>query len=660
MKSYKFNIDLNVLNHLGLSLYTNTPAVLTEIVSNAWDADATEVRININTDKNTITIFDNGHGMDSDDIEHKFLNVGYARRKDNRDKSPIYNRQVMGRKGIGKLAMFSLANIVEVYSQKKDSTQVALKIDVLKLQEAIRNGGDYETEQVRQKLEDIEVGTKIELSDIHKHINKTVPYLKKHLSRRFSIIGEQFNFKVFLNDHEITLEDRGYTSKLEFLWCFDNETQEKLAGNISKQATLNNSITYDNRHFKIKGFIGSVKTPSELKDKENNVSNNAITILSNGRIFQENILEELDNAKIFTSYLVGEINADFLDATEFKDMAISSRQGLRQNDERYQILKMFIADALKKIDSNWDEWRKEKGIKEIKQAHPKVKDWLEGFNDNRDKEAAQKLLGKINTIRFSGNKDEQEKNKKEILKNAILGFEKLRIKGNLDRLDDMTHFTAELFKPILNSIDDIEESYFYDITVQRISIIKKLEELTDENEKERVIQKYLYNHLWLFDPAWERTTSETEIERDLTKEIKEIDPESKGARIDIAYKTISGKYIIIEMKKPDVRTSFDDLIEQGKKYYRAARRWYEKHPQHQLNGEIPMIEIYFIVGKKGADKIREAINTDGRESVVNALKSIKGQYFTYNDLITQSRRLYSDYIEKQKDIKRIKDIIDNI
>ena len=38
--AFGFNIDLNVLNHLGLSLYSSTPAVLTEIVSNAWDADA--------------------------------------------------------------------------------------------------------------------------------------------------------------------------------------------------------------------------------------------------------------------------------------------------------------------------------------------------------------------------------------------------------------------------------------------------------------------------------------------------------------------------------------------------------------------------------------------------------------------------------------------
>lgn len=43
MSQHKFqmSINLQVLNHLGLNLYSNTSAVLSEVVANAWDADAT-------------------------------------------------------------------------------------------------------------------------------------------------------------------------------------------------------------------------------------------------------------------------------------------------------------------------------------------------------------------------------------------------------------------------------------------------------------------------------------------------------------------------------------------------------------------------------------------------------------------------------------------
>ena len=44
---YQMTINFNILNHLGINLYSNVPAVLSEIVANSWDADATKVDIDI-------------------------------------------------------------------------------------------------------------------------------------------------------------------------------------------------------------------------------------------------------------------------------------------------------------------------------------------------------------------------------------------------------------------------------------------------------------------------------------------------------------------------------------------------------------------------------------------------------------------------------------
>lgn len=33
-------ISISALEHLGMNLYSNTPAVVSEVVANAWDADA--------------------------------------------------------------------------------------------------------------------------------------------------------------------------------------------------------------------------------------------------------------------------------------------------------------------------------------------------------------------------------------------------------------------------------------------------------------------------------------------------------------------------------------------------------------------------------------------------------------------------------------------
>lgn len=44
---YVLTLDLRVLDHLGINLYSNAAAVLSEAVANAWDADAEKVVVTI-------------------------------------------------------------------------------------------------------------------------------------------------------------------------------------------------------------------------------------------------------------------------------------------------------------------------------------------------------------------------------------------------------------------------------------------------------------------------------------------------------------------------------------------------------------------------------------------------------------------------------------
>ena len=101
---YKMTLSLNVLNHLGLTLYSNIPSVLSEVVANSYDADAENVVITITDTR--IVIKDDGNGMSIEDINLKYLLVGYQKRKQGESFSPRFLRPVMGRKGIGKLSLF--------------------------------------------------------------------------------------------------------------------------------------------------------------------------------------------------------------------------------------------------------------------------------------------------------------------------------------------------------------------------------------------------------------------------------------------------------------------------------------------------------------------------------------------------------------------------
>src|SRR6185437_10281770 len=79
---YKMTVDLNVLEHLGINLYSNIAAVLTEAVANAWDADASTVSIRVDPGADWIEITDDGVGMSIEDMNRKYLRVGYRRREE--------------------------------------------------------------------------------------------------------------------------------------------------------------------------------------------------------------------------------------------------------------------------------------------------------------------------------------------------------------------------------------------------------------------------------------------------------------------------------------------------------------------------------------------------------------------------------------------------
>ncbi|MDZ4840048.1 MAG: ATP-binding protein, partial [Bacteroidota bacterium] len=65
--------DPNTIEHLGVSLYSRLPSVLSELVSNSWDADADNILIEFTDDEITkeIVYSDDGIGMDFNELNEK-------------------------------------------------------------------------------------------------------------------------------------------------------------------------------------------------------------------------------------------------------------------------------------------------------------------------------------------------------------------------------------------------------------------------------------------------------------------------------------------------------------------------------------------------------------------------------------------------------------
>jgi hypothetical protein len=575
---YRMRLSLNVLNHLGINLYSNVPSVLAETVANAWDADAEHVWITINDAEGRIAITDDGHGMDVDDINEKFLMVGYRRRNNGSDGTitPKWKRPVMGRKGIGKLSLFSIARQVRVFSID-GKQKPAFEMKLTDIQAKISDeGGTYEPPPIPVSAfpKDLKKGTRIVLRDLKKGLNRTAAGLRVRLARRFSIIGTEKHFQLFVNGNEVTVQDRGYFGRLQYLWYYGGEGKRALGlskklddyQERSSELTVKWHDGSETKH-KVEGWVGTVRDSGDLKDDEENL--NKIVIMVRGRLAQEDILEEFHEGRLFTKYLIGEIHADFLDLDDQDDSATSSRQKIIEDDPRYVALKQWVLGEVKHIANHWTALREEEGKNKALEI-PAIKEWFGDLSTDL-KKRAKSLFGKINQMPF-----EKPDDRKRLFAYAVLAFENLRYKENLDALEKLTPENIEAFGEIFANLNDVEATLYHQILKARIEAIEALEEKVDAKAREKVLQKHLYENLWLLDPAWERATDTEYMEKRVATEFEKVTTkmteEEKKGRYDIKYKKNSGKHVIIELKKAEREMTQGELIDQGQKYLGALQK----------------------------------------------------------------------------------------
>src|SRR5208282_1393143 len=337
--TYKMSIDLNILNHLGIQLYSNIPAVLSEVVANSWDADAESVDIIVNPKAVEITITDDGHGMTETDINEKFLHVGYQRRDQPGEAvTPKWKRHVMGRKGIGKLSLFSIADIIEVQSVK-DGERNGFILDSKAIQKLIKKNPTEVYRPVPLPTKSITLttqGTRITLKNLKKNLGHTIPSLKKRIARRFSIIGDAYHFNVKINGNPVSIADRDYFHKLQYVWYYGNDGKDIVtlcsSDKLEYDEKRDNKITIDEKDYSFSGWIGTVAYSGDLKDQVDNL--NKIVLMTRGKLAQEDILEDYPEGGLYSKYLIGEIHADFLDIDSKPDIATTNRQEIIKDDPR--------------------------------------------------------------------------------------------------------------------------------------------------------------------------------------------------------------------------------------------------------------------------------------------------------------------------------------
>lgn len=239
--AFKMQIHSGMLETMGHNMYSSIAKCLAEFVANAYDADAQEVKIDMDfeainnakaevrklakqekADKKrkdisaiydplpatiTITITDDGHGMNAKEIQSRFMAITRNRREDERGKpTNIFTesgkRRVMGRKGVGKLAGFGAAEHIKIRSKRSTqnySTTFEMDYSNFKGDKDLTEPtfkATYNAENNQAQY------TVITLSQLRcDSMKSSAPSINNTLARTFSILDK--NFKITINGAEV-------------------------------------------------------------------------------------------------------------------------------------------------------------------------------------------------------------------------------------------------------------------------------------------------------------------------------------------------------------------------------------------------------------------------------------------------------------------------
>jgi C4-dicarboxylate-specific signal transduction histidine kinase len=120
---------------LGAHLISDQAVGLIELVKNSYDADATEVYVELyhlrTADDTTVVVQDNGCGMTLDDISSKWLSpaVDHKDRAKREVRRTALGRLPLGEKGVGRFAVHQIGRSLELVTRARGHAEFVLRVN---------------------------------------------------------------------------------------------------------------------------------------------------------------------------------------------------------------------------------------------------------------------------------------------------------------------------------------------------------------------------------------------------------------------------------------------------------------------------------------------------------------------------------------------------
>ena len=112
-------VHTQIINDLSSGIYSSPASCIKELVNNSYDADAKSVIIRVKPVNDSITIIDDGIGMNAVDFDSKFAWISHSTKRKDSQLSEKLKRPLIGKIGIGFIAVNEICEELEIISSKE-------------------------------------------------------------------------------------------------------------------------------------------------------------------------------------------------------------------------------------------------------------------------------------------------------------------------------------------------------------------------------------------------------------------------------------------------------------------------------------------------------------------------------------------------------------
>ena len=554
-RALKINYSGRIIDHLGLQMYQSPVAAVAELVANAWDADADRVKIDLPqqlSDDAEIVVADDGNGMSFSECQDKFLNVGYSRRGNATiEKSPLKERRILGRKGIGKFAGFGIAKLIQIETVCRDSGErTVFEMDISRLRTdnyVNRNGTEIDLVEFEDpdpnRMQDH--GTTVRLKSLLLTKRRDPTAFARSMARRFLLHQTAADFRIFVNNESLPEADD--LLQVQFSFPKDYLPKEQPDGLRIENGWGIETVGCQEIKWRIRFYRDPIGE-EELR---------GVSVYAGGKLVQTPFFFGLSgglSGQHGQQYISGQIQADILDEQQ-EDLIAPERQRVNWDHSLAAQIQEWGQGRLKQLLRLWRDRRGEEREKHLQ-------DRLSGFSARLDSLGKHEGATVSRAIRKIAQIETLSMSQFEEMGEAILmAWEQGRLHDLIGDIAQVEELSADQLMQLLAEAQVLTALNTAEAVKTKLLTVGGLKQRIDRHELENAVRNYISRNPWLVSPNWETFAVEKSVQGLLDRALSESgiadDIEFKG-RVDLAL--ASGDHLLIlEFMRPGLSLDWNHI-----------------------------------------------------------------------------------------------------